>query len=328
MKKIQLFLCFLIGVPLLAALWYKKDAAPKVVEDQVVFHQYLSQYQLFEGDLSQLIPAAGIEVIDIQAPLFTDYTEKQRLLKLPEHQKARLTGDGLLQFPEGTLLAKTFYYPETAQNQGRRLLETRLLIKQKSTWIARTYQWTQTQDEAVLIEAGAVVPVAFIDAHAKVRQVNYKIPTTADCRSCHQVGNQLLPIGFKARNMNRKVHRAGEEVNQLTYLQDQGKLIHSTITAISSAVNYEDPGQPIEQRVRSYLEVNCAHCHNPHGMAKSVNLDFRLETPFHHTGIWTKTGKIAARMSVMGEKHMPKLGTTVLHDEAVELILQYIKQLN
>lgn len=328
MNKAKILLGCLVGVPLLAALLYKKVPAQKEEDEQVIFHQYLSQYQLFDGELSQLIPAEGIELIELQSTLFTDYTEKQRLLKLPANQQLVITGDGLPQFPEGTLIAKTFYYPQTADNQGRRLVETRLLIRGKSKWQARTYQWSQTQEEAVLLEEGAVVPVTFIDAHGKERAVRYEIPSTADCRSCHQVGNQLLPIGFKMRNMNRVVHREGVDVHQLTYLEDKGKVRRSTLAAISTMGNYDDPTLALEQRVRAYLEVNCAHCHNPQGMASSMNLDFRLETPFHQTGIWTKTGKIAARMSVMGERHMPKLGTTMLHDEAIELILTYINQLN
>lgn len=328
MNKSRILLGCLVGIPLLVALLYKKGPAIKEEEEQEEFYEYLSQYQLFEGDMSRLIPAEGIEIIELQATLFADYTEKQRLLKLPTGQQLLVTGDGVPQFPEGTLIAKRFYYPQTTQNQGRRLIETRLLIKGKSRWNARTYQWSEAQEEAVLIGEGAVVPVTFIDTRGKERAVHYKIPSTADCRTCHQVGNQVMPIGFKMRNMNRLINRAGIEVNQLTYLADKGKVSQATLETISTMANYEDTTSPIDQRVRSYLELNCAHCHNPQGMANSMYLDFRLETPFHQTGIWNKTGKIAARMSVMGERHMPKLGTTVLHEEAIELILDYINQLN
>jgi len=227
MNKAKILLGCLVGIPLLAALLYKKVPVEKEGEEQVIFHKYLSQYQLFDGELSRLIPTEGIELIELQSTLFTDYTEKQRLLKLPEHQQMVVIGDGLPQYPEGTLIAKTFYYPQTTDNQGRRLIETRLLIKGKSKWHARTYQWFQAQEEAELLEEGAVVPVTFIDVHGKEREVRYEIPSTADCRTCHQVGNQLMPIGFKMRNMNREVHRAGGNVNQLTYLENKDKVRRS-----------------------------------------------------------------------------------------------------
>jgi len=84
----------------------------------------------------------------------------------------------------------------------------------------------------------------------------------------------------------------------------------------------------IENRARAYFETNCAHCHSPNGIAGITQLDLRYETPIHETGIWLKKGKIAMRMTVEGELHMPQKGTTIIHDEGLKLVMDYIKDLD
>jgi hypothetical protein len=56
-------------------------------------------------------------------------------------------------------------------------------------------------------------------------------------------------------------------------------------------------------------------------------LDLRFESPINETGIWLKQAKIIGRMSVLGEMHMPQKGTTILHEEGVILIKDYLKSL-
>jgi hypothetical protein len=47
--------------------------------------------------------------------------------------------------------------------------------------------------------------------------------------------------------------------------------------------NYVDWMLPLEQRVRSYLHSNCAHCHNPGG--ERATRDFRWDTPLADTNL-------------------------------------------
>lgn len=58
-----------------------------------------------------------------------------------------------------------------------------------------------------------------------------------------------------------------------------------------------------------------------------AQMDLRAETPFNNTGIWQKQGKIAMRITAKGELHMPKIGTSMSHDEGVHLILEYLRTL-
>jgi hypothetical protein len=69
------------------------------------------------------------------------------------------------------------------------------LQKSKSQWNATTYKWNDTQDEAYLLQDGATVPIAFVDEKGKNRTIGYKIPSRADCISCHRQNDKILPIG-------------------------------------------------------------------------------------------------------------------------------------
>ena len=90
---------------------------------------------------------------------------------------------------------------------------------------------------------------------------------------------------------------------------------------------YEDPANKLEHRARAYLEINCAHCHNPDGLAYRQSVTFSYKIPFSATGIAFHQQNIADRMQTTGEYHMPKLGTTIIDKEGVELIKAYLRSL-
>ncbi|WP_343667846.1 hypothetical protein [Chitinophaga sp.] len=268
--------------------------------------------------MQKLVPAAGVEVIEIASPLFTDYAQKQRLLKLPAGKKVMLNGDSLPIFPEGTIIAKTFYYPT-----ARQIIETRLLLLKDHKWNVATYRWDKDQKNATLLTAGAIVPVSLGN-----RKLAYKIPSQGDCGSCHRSGNEISPIGPKAANLNISVHREGSQQNQLAYLMNKGMIAHADITSIASLPAYSDTTLPVSIRARAYLEINCAHCHQPSGMAANTSVMLGYFTPYDKTGIEFNKQNMLIRMSTMGEFHMPKTGTTIIDAEGLQLVRKYIKDLN
>ena len=61
---------------------------------------------------------------------------------------ARTDSEGLLRFPVGSALIKTF------KLEGR-LIETRVLLHRPEGWVALPYQWNAEQTDAKLVLAGA-----------------------------------------------------------------------------------------------------------------------------------------------------------------------------
>ncbi|SDE43368.1 conserved hypothetical protein, HNE_0200 family [Dyadobacter soli] len=299
---------------------------PQEISNNIPFKSKLSEYALFEGEPSGLRPAGNVVEVHIGSSLFTDYAEKQRLLKIPRSTRLLIAGNGLPVFPEGALIAKTFYYSKSA-NGGRQIIETRLLHYSGGKWNLATYRWNAAQTDAELLTNGAAVPVDFEDLSGKRRHLTYRIPSQKDCGTCHRSGDRLVPLGPSARNLNIDVQVEGKRINQLTYLINRGVIAHSDVSKIASLPDYKDASHALAPRARAYLEMNCAHCHNETGTAANTSLNLSYTTPFDKTGIAYNKENIVIRMSTMGEYHMPKIGTTTPDDEGVRLIKDYIKSL-
>ncbi|MBO9616295.1 MAG: c-type cytochrome [Dyadobacter sp.] len=311
---------------LVAILLVACGGSPQEIRNNISFKSRLSEYALFKGNMPDLVPADDVVPVQIGSSLFTDYAEKQRLLKIPAGQKMIIAGDGLPVFPDGTLIAKTFYYSKSGKGT-RQIIETRLLLYSGNQWNVATYRWNAGQTDAELLTEGATVPVYFEDRYGQRRHLTYKIPAQNDCGSCHRSGDELTPLGPQARNLNVSVDVGGEKVNQLAYLMKRGMLAQTDVSRITSLPDYKDSSLPLASRARAYLEMNCAHCHREAGTAASTSLDLSYNTPFEKTGIGYNRANIVIRMGTMGEYHMPKTGTTTIDDEGARLIRDYIKSL-
>jgi uncharacterized repeat protein (TIGR03806 family) len=286
----------------------------------------LSDYNIFTGDPAALTPANGFHLYELATGLFTDYAEKQRLIKVPPGQSITATDDGLPQFPEGTMLVKTFYYfhDKRDTSKGKRLIETRLLIKNNGQWVAGTYVWNATQTDAALLTNGSNTAVTWIDKEANTRTINYHIPAGSDCASCHSANNVITPIGIKVRNLNINVVRNNAAVNQLQYLQEAGVMAPVAPSNFSTLPAWQNDTYPLADRVRAYLDVNCAHCHSDKGSCANAKMRFAWEIPLTDTHIADNKNRM---VTLMTKGQMPRIGTTVVDTAALSLIKQYLQSL-
>ena len=294
----------------------------------ISFESSLSAYNIFEGTPSNLIPSEDFELLELSSSLFTDYAHKQRLVKIPEGTSiTRLIG-GSLDFPDGTILTKTFFYfnDERDTSLGKRIIETRLEIKESGTWNIATYLWNESQTDATLKLDGQDTPVSWINSQGNNRSTLYHVPTQNECMTCHQSNSTLSPIGPTLLNLNKTVNRNGTELNQLAHLQSLGLLEQFSVTDIPQMVDYNDLNASLSDRGRAYLAINCAHCHNPQAwnIPAEKNFDFRHEIPFELTGI--QNGKDKISRNVLNQE-MPFIGTTMMDEEGVALLIEYLNSL-
>lgn len=306
---------------------YSYHSGMSAISNNLQFKAKLSDYGIFKGKMSDLKPSNGIELFEISSPLFTDYAEKQRLIRIPEGKHLSATGNSLPEFPEGTLIAKTFFYSHAERNR-KKMVETRLLILKNATWNAATYKWSDNQQDAFLINEGAVIPVNFVGNDGKIRQINYLIPTQKECGGCHRDYDRLTPIGPRLSNLNIEVSRNGKTINQLLYLNRNGLLDLGHQKKFDRLPDYRDTTLPNDLRARAYFSMNCAHCHRQGGIAGQTSLNLEYNTDFYHTGIQYHKQNIIERTAMMGAFHMPKLGTTIIDEQGVALIRKYIKTIS
>jgi uncharacterized repeat protein (TIGR03806 family) len=292
------------------------------------FRQNLSELNLFSGNLGDLAPSPNTFEYELNTKLFTDYAHKQRLIAVPVGTTLTFNGDGLPNFPNNTVIAKTFFYnvDDRDLRLGKTIIETRVLIKQNGVWVTGDYKWNASQTEATLDPTGGPVSVSWIDINGANNNVNYQIPSNTDCFTCHQTNNNTTPIGPKLRSLNFEI----DGVNQLQQLKDLNLLSGlSSPGSVGVLPNWEDPSVTLEQRARAYFDIQCAHCHTAGGYCEiQSTLRLSYETPFADSKILERKNSISTRINTFNPGFsMPLIGTTMTHTEGVALIQAYLDSL-
>ncbi len=360
MKKIYLLYLFCF----LTLFSCKSDEKIETVETQSSFVNFnidavpyakLSTYMFFTGDLKNLQPNTKVVPYEPASSLFTDYALKKRFIWMPGGTKASYdTDDKILNFPVGTVLIKNFYYNTIQPGNTTKIIETRLMIKKSTGWIFAEYLWNDAQTEAELVTGGNFASgssknVSFKKENGETITTDYRIPSETECLACHKLDNKPIPIGVKPQNINIAYNYPNGMKNQLQKFVDEGYL-QSYPSNIVSTVNYKDTSKPLDIRLRSYLDINCAHCHQD-----NARCDYRaIRLSFNKTSDLTKLGVCITadepinpsverivmpgnpaksvmhfRLSSTDENNrMPLLGRTIVHDEGVDLVTQWISSLN
>jgi len=269
----------------------------------------LSDWQVIYTDGPNLALNAGVIPYDLNTALFSDYAHKLRTIWMPRGTSAKFSADGSFDFPVGTIISKTFYYPRTKgaardsiavartydqsadfsdKAQGEpglklanvHLVETRILVRREGGWEALPYVWNAAQTEAVLARTGDAKPLELVSDDGTKQAFTYVVPNENQCAGCHVVDlktKQIAPIGTKARHLNREYSYAMVRENQLLHWTKLGYLTGITDPA-SAAKNadWRDVAQPLDARARAYLDINCGHCHNAKGPANTTALDLTI----------------------------------------------------
>ena len=238
----------------------------------------------------------GVVPYELNTPLFSDYAHKLRTVWMPEGTSARYKADGAFEFPVGTVVSKTFYYPRvpgqaadsevvarsnSADGEFRdgaldlakvRLIETRLLVRRQEGWIALPYVWNAEQTEAKLMRGGELVALSLQAADGSRESATYQVPDQNQCGGCHGTdikSKALQPIGLKARHLNREFDYAGGRANQLAHWQRLNYLSELPAQAdLPHAADWRDSARAsLDARARAYLDINCGHCHSPKPVA-------------------------------------------------------------
>ncbi|OFW98492.1 MAG: hypothetical protein A3E78_04465 [Alphaproteobacteria bacterium RIFCSPHIGHO2_12_FULL_63_12] len=282
-----------------------REAAPSAS----VFHEdgfpaTLSEWNLLSTANGVLTLSPGVTPYDLATPLFTDYALKLRTVTMPKGTSATYRAEDAFDFPVGTIISKTFYYPQTGDEwtgdvsvgpeptfaegamplKGVRLVETRLLVHRKDGWVAIPYLWNENQSDAHLQRTGAAIAMTLHRTDGREEAFTYVLPNQNQCAGCHAVNNttrKISPIGPKARHLNKpSTFVAG--VNQLDHWTLSGMLTGAPTTPAQAGdedlprnASWTDETESLDARARAYLDANCSHCHSDVGAADTSGLDLR-----------------------------------------------------
>lgn len=326
--------------------------SPVQVDLTTVPYQKLSDYHFFEGELKSQNPALDVLPYEPASALFTDYAHKKRFVWMPKGTSATYDGDGtILNLPVGAVLIKNFYYDNVQPSNSTRIIETRIMIRKNTGWIFAEYVWNDEQTEAFLDLTGSNTSIEWMENGVIKSVSSYRIPSEQQCLTCHKVNEQAYPIGIKPQNMNFDYAYSTGTKNQLKKWIDAGYLQNTLPTTIASTVDYNDTSKSLELRVRSYLDINCAHCHqnNSHCDYRPMRFAFSETTNLSNMGVCVETQDMADfppalakivnpgninrsmlyyRLNTENESYrMPLLGRSKIHQEGVDLIQEWINSL-
>jgi len=256
------------------------------VVDNSRFPTNLSATGLFTN-LATLAPAPWLIPYDINMPLWSAGLDKRRWMMIPNDgtpnssaEQIAYNATGSWLFPTGSVLVKHFAMPGTGQK-----LETRVLVRgTDGGWGGVTYKWLPNGSDAALEEAGAVETL-----NIEGDTVQYLYPSRGQCTFCHTALAGPL-LGLRTRQLNRRLTYpgTGREANQIETLSALGFLA-TNITEVDlantlSSASVNDPLVSDERFTRSYLDSNCAHCHQPGGNNQAL-FDARLTTALANQNI-------------------------------------------
>ncbi|MEH6536740.1 MAG: Ig-like domain-containing protein [Psychroserpens sp.] len=309
----------------------------------------LSEYTFFEGDIKDLDPVFGVLPYELNSTLFTDYAHKKRFVWMPDSTKSNYNNDFTpLDFPVGAVLIKNFYYDNVQPSNTTRIIETRLMYMTEEGWDFAKYVWNEDQTEATFTNSGSFIDIQWIENEI-TNNVNYRIPSRSECFTCHNKFDTPVPIGPKPQNLNRDVAYTDGTSNQLQKWIEVGYLENNLPTSIVSTVNWEDESLDLNLRLRSYLDINCAHCHSDESYCEYRPMRFAFndneddvnkgvcvspDTQIAGTSHIVTPGNIDTSVlrfrlnSTEEQNRMPLLGRTLTHLEGVRLIDEWINSLN
>ncbi|HLY12385.1 MAG TPA: PQQ-dependent sugar dehydrogenase, partial [Planctomycetota bacterium] len=252
----------------------------------------LTATMLFQSPVSTLTPSPGLIPFTVNDPLWSDGAVKKRWIALPGNAQITFAATGEWSFPAGTILVKHFDLPinDTNPSQTKRL-ETRVFyIDPAGGSYGATYKWRADNSDADLLPGTAALDeVETITTATGTRTQTWSYPSRSDCLNCHNAAAKVV-LGPKTRQLNGSfAYPGGTTDNQLrtwSYLQMfTVPLTEGAIPTYSALVAVGDVNSTLENRVRSYLDSNCGHCHRPGGPSAPAGWDGRYDTALSATNI-------------------------------------------
>lgn len=328
----------------------------------VSFPKKLSDTGLFSS-IGDQIPSAGVREYSINAKHWADHSTSQRWMALPGNEPVKVESDSRWTFPEGSVIAKTVSIEMTAGEPATsRRLETQILHREDGTWRPYTYAWNDAQTEADLVPAtGFTRTLRIQDSSAPggLREQPWRFASRGECQMCHNpwaeaksasIGRQsAAPLAISTMQLNR-IEDSGSSLNQLEQLQQTGWIAGQLPTLLNETTRFVDPyddSADLDARARSYLHVNCAHCHQEHAGGSALihlTMDVKLEDA---RLIDAKPGQGAFgisqarllspgdphgsvlyyRMAKIGSGRMPRTGSEEVDEAAVTMMHEWISRM-
>lgn len=315
------------------------------------------------SDLQTLQPNQGVIPYELIESFWSDGAEKKRWMAIPNNgshntaaEQISFSENGDWQFPTGSVLIKHFEIPIDENNPTiTKRLETRFSVKTSSgSFYYSTYKWNEQQTDAVLLESGLEENISITKADGSTEIQTWSYPSNQDCISCHNPATGgALGTNTRYLNSDYTYSKTGRSANQLVTLSHLGMLNEpisdATTLNFQTYKAIEEPTATLDEKARSYLDLNCAYCHRPGGTGDRAQFDLRLFNSLQQTGLLdagtnTPIGITGERILVSGDASksilyhrtnsadprimMPPISKNKVDEKAAKLIEDWINKLD
>jgi len=320
-----------------------------------VFPLLLSQTGAFT-DTANMVPSAALIPYEVNAPLWSDGALKKRWAIIPNDgapyqpsvEQAVWTERYEWFFPAGTVFVKHFEIrsDDTDPSIIRRLETRFLVLDDEGTAYGVTYRWRPDHSDADLVDIDGLeeeIEIATSDTQSRFQTWTY--PSTNQCMQCHTQQSRYV-LGANTRQLNLETYYESTNTtqNQLLAWNEAGLIRNFAPADLigAPALVSVDADVSLETKVRSYLDTNCSHCHQPGGVR--ALFDARSDTVLVAQGfINGRTAEVSSntllvpgdpagsymheRLSTLGPVQMPPIAKNILDDAGIMTLHDYILQL-
>ena len=318
----------------------------------------LSQTGAF-SDLNNLTPNSGIIPYQPNLAFWSDGALKKRWIALPNdgqhdspEEKVLFSEEGAWIFPSGTVFIKHFDFPVDDSNPNiTQKIETRFSVKgEDGQYYFLTYRWREDQSDADLVSSAQDRPIT-IQTPTGTRQQIWHYPGANECVTCHNsTAKQVLGVNTRQANGSLTYPQTGITANQLETMNHlnwfTAPLNELEIPSFPTVKGLDHPTASLEDRARSYLDVNCGYCHQPGALQTSFDLRYTVSLPrmrILNGSPGNNLGVSGARLLLPGDPDksviylrthsieegvmMPPLAKNKLDEEGTQLIHDWIESM-
>ena len=317
-------------------------------QESLLFPRRLSATGLFE-DVKRQTPSTGVVRFSINQPMWQDGATADHYLGLPSDSSVKVYDSpqplahmamftSRLHYPAGTVLAKTIRW-------NGRCIETQLLHFDGIRWHGYSYLWNEEQTDAELAPREGK-EVVFGTADKK----RWRIHGRNECFQCHNPWPETT-LAFTPEQLHQPElgeHSTWIQLRQHGYIQtvDGNDEPVSAERCVQVAFSRES-NTSVGDQARTYLHVNCAHCHQ-FGAGTGVAIDLRRRISdvelkmisvnpekgsFGFKDSWlidpghAENSILTYRLASSSVGHMPHIGAREVDFAGVALVATWIEQL-
>ena len=264
------------------------------------FPELLSEIGIFE-DLSEQIVSNGFFAFEFNAPVWHPGVTQRNWMQIPDDKKIQFSTDKDWLFPEGSVLVQHF------DSEPGNPFETHVYWSHHDgKFRAAAYHWGEGSTEAKLVKSASIVSLPGNDS------LKWFSPGPE-----RMLDPGLAVIGIVPQFNTRQLN-LGQQISEWSR---QGllnkKIRQQDLKGLPRLVSLNDESASLERKVHSYLDANCAVCHQPGGPSRG-NFDARYLTPLIE-------GNIVNGELIAGDMGISGAALVVPGDPDRSILLQRLK---